>query len=370
MVKLKILHISPDFNYSCGVSKNVFDSLKHFNKREEYNVHFITNGGDALSKLDKHNIEYGLFHFSKGWTNIFYLPFNYFQLKSFCAENKIDIIHTHHRYPELLSTLVAKRINIKTITTTHSLVRGYKYLSFKSDKIIAVSNTVKKTIIKNFAVPAEKIESIYNCIYPWEERDTNGVQKLREKLNIKKTEYVILFLGRINRIKGIDILINAFKELRKTHLLINLILVGSFEDRAFRSFNIRQNEKICLVQAQEDITSFYELSNVVVLPSRVDPFPYTMLEAGYFKKPFIGSRTGGIAEFIEEGVNGFLFEPGNADDLADKIKFVINNPEIANSAAEQLNKKVKKYCNCEYYFEKLTNIYHSLLENDFMTNKD
>ena len=107
--------------------------------------------------------------------------------------------------------------------------------------------------------------------------------------------------------------------------------------------------------------SYYRISDLVVLPSRVEPLGYTMIEAGYFNKPFIGSRTGGIAEFIDDGVNGFLFEPGNADDLAEKIRFVIKNPEKAKSAAEELHNKVKKYCNCEEYFEKLTNIYNELL---------
>jgi len=107
---------------------------------------------------------------------------------------------------------------------------------------------------------------------------------------------------------------------------------------------------------------YYELADVVILPSRKDPFPLVMLETGIMKKPFIGSRTGGIAEFIDDGVNGFLFEPGNADDLADKIRYVINNPEKAKSAAEELHKKVLKYCNCEDYFGRLKGIYEELLE--------
>ena len=359
---MNILHISPNFNYSCGVSKHVFESIKYFNNRKEYNVHFITNGGDALSKLEKYNIEYSLFHFSKGWSNIFYIPFNHFQLKSFCIKKKIDIIHTHHRYPELLSTLVAKRSNIKTITTVHSLVKGYKNISFRSDRIIAVSNTVEKSIIKNFHINKNKIELLYNCVAAEDRPDAERVEKLREKLNIKKTEYVILFLGRINRIKGIDVLIKSFRKVRSTNSQIKLLLLGDIEYKTIRNLDVKQDKEIYFIKAQEDVTLYYGLCNIVVLSSRVESFPYLMLEAGYFKKPFIGSRTGGIAEFIEDGTNGFLFEPGNADDLADKIKFVINNPEKAKSAANELHKKVKKYCNYEEYFARLRSIYEELLE--------
>jgi len=360
-MRTKILHISLDFNYSCGVSKHVFESLKHFHNRKEYNVHFITNGGDALSKLDKHNIGYSLFHFSKGWSNIFYLPFNYYQLTSFCVKNKIDIIHTHHRYPELLSSIIAKRLNIKTITTVHSLVKGYKNLSFKSDRIIAVGNTVKKSIIKNFYIQKNKIELLYNCVVPGERPDAVRIENLKEKLNIKSTDYVILFLGRLNKIKGIDLLIRAFRKIKHAYQNIKLILVGGILDDTYKQMNVKSDEDILHLAARPDINLFFELCDIVILPSREDPFPYVMLEAGIAYKPFIGSRTGGISEFIEDGENGFLFESGNADDLADKIKFVISNPRKAKSAAEELHKKVIKYCNCEEYFGKLTNIYNELL---------
>ena len=107
---------------------------------------------------------------------------------------------------------------------------------------------------------------------------------------------------------------------------------------------------------------FYQVSDIVVLPSRTDPFPYVMLEAGAMKKPFIGGNTGGISEFIEDGVNGLLIEPGNSDQLADKIMFLLNNPVQAELLADALYQKVKKECDCEKYFERLEKIYNQILD--------
>lgn len=360
-MEINILHISPDFNYACGVSKYVFELLQHFNNQKGYNVYFITNGGDALSKLKSENIKYKLLPFSKGWKNIFYFPFNYLALRRFCVENKIDIIHTHHRYPEFVSNLIKKRFNIKTITTAHSFVRGHKLLSFKSDKIVAVSNSVRSSITNNFNISLEKTITLYNCLGQRNSKNINFDDAATEKLKCKKDDFVVLYLGRINKIKGVDILINAFRKIRLGFPSIKLILIGSILDKVFTEMNVRQNGNIFLLSPKLNVDSYYNIASVIVLPSRIEPLGYTMLEAGYFKKPFIGSRTGGIAEFIEDGVNGFLFEPGNADDLAKKIKFVIDNPEKAKSAAEELHKKVKKYCNCEEYFAKLTSIYEELV---------
>jgi len=87
-----------------------------------------------------------------------------------------------------------------------------------------------------------------------------------------------------------------------------------------------------------------------------------MLEAGAMKKPFIGGDTGGISEFIEDGVNGILIEPGNSDQLADQISILLNNPEHAANLANKLYQKVKKECDCEKFYQRLEKIYNDILD--------
>jgi len=358
---MNILHISPNFDYSCGVSKHVFDILKFYSNDTNVNLRFITNGGDALSKLYDIGLNPYIMNFNLGLTNVLFFPSNLFKLYNYCIQNNIDIIHTHHRYPELLSVILSKKLKLKTITTAHSIVEGYKQFSFKSDKIIAVSNTVKSMIIRNYNVLDSKITFLYNCLPNMKNLKFGVIRKSIEELGIKESEFVILFLGRLNKIKGIDILVNAFRKIKPKYPNIKLFLAGQILDNTYKQMNVKSDEDIIRFTPRSDINLFLELCDIVILPSREDPFPYVMLEAGYFQKPFIGSRTGGIAEFIEDGTNGFLFETANTDDLVAKIKFVINNPEKAKFAAEELNKKVKKYCNCEGYFAELTNIYNELL---------
>lgn len=356
---VNILHIAPDIDLTSGVTRHMMELLKGFIHEKEYKVHLITNRGDAINLLDNNYYPVNVIPFHKGKQGIFtFLQFKK-QLENYCAENNIKIIHTHHRYPELTAYYVSKKNKIKTIVTAHSFVSGYKRLSFRSDKIIAVSNAVRDQLVNSYSIFPGKIEKIYNPIsFPLLSDDK---KELRKNLQIPENKIVLLFVGRISKEKGVDILLESLSNLKSDFENILLIIVGSEKEKNILSQQTFDRDYVRVLPPTENITQFYELSDIVVLPSMIDPFPYVMLEAGWFKKPFIGSKTGGIKEFIEDGVNGFLCEPVNVDDLTKKIKFVIDNKEKAGLAAENLYEKVKLHCSIEKYFSRLTHIYEDLL---------
>lgn len=361
-MKTNLLYISPDFNYSCGVSRYVNICLQHFSKRDDFDVHFITNKGDSLDRTSRNeNIHLHILDFEKDHKNPIKLVKDFFQLLSYCNKYKIDIIHTHHRYPELISVLVSKITGAKTVTTVHSLVSGLKRLSFRSDVIICVSNAVKKNLNENYTHTNNKISVLYNCIDDSFFDNNSDRQLIRNKLKFTQDDKIILFAGRISRIKGVDTLIKAFVKVNRLNENVKLFLLGQVEDiniaEAIKGFE----KHILVIPPVKDISEYYHVSDIVVLPSRIDPFPYVMLEAGAMKKPFIGGNTGGIAEFIEDGLNGLLFEAGNAEDLADRILFFLQNPDEAQRMSGALYEKVKRVNDCNNHFSELDKIYKSLM---------
>lgn len=361
-MKTNVLYISPNFDYSCGVSKHVYINLKKNSNNDKYKLFFITNKGDALDRLNNiSNIHFEIINFEKDHKNIFKMINHFLRLYSFCKQNKINIIHTHHRYPELLAVLVSKFMNIKTVTTVHSFVKGLQRTSFRSDRIIAVSESVKKYLYENYPQTKTKCVTLYNCVETFvftnDEIDQNQIKK---SFGYELSDKILLFVGRINKIKGVDILIEAFKNL-PYELKIKLLLVGSITDEYCRNLLFDKNNNIKHIESKNDIRIFYNMADVVVLPSREDPFPYVMLESGAMHKPFLGSKTGGISEFIDDGINGFLFESENVNELNSKIIYLFSNPEISLAAAEKLYDKVKDICNCKKYFEVLDKIYIELV---------
>ena len=129
--QMNILHISPDFNYSCGVSKYIYLLLKELSEIEDIQIYYITNKGDSVERLNRLNAKVSYLNFKKQSRNPFRFLNNYLMLKKFCVEYKIDVIHTHHRYPELLAYFISKSVKLKTVSTIHSFVQGFKNISFK-----------------------------------------------------------------------------------------------------------------------------------------------------------------------------------------------------------------------------------------------
>lgn len=349
---MNILHISPDFNYACGVSKHVYLLLKYWKKEfPNDNLYFITNGGDSLERLEKINVTYKKINLKRGSKNIFLLIRNLFSLWIFCKRNKIEIIHTHHRQAELLAYIISIITKVKTITTVHSFVEGQKHLSFLSDKIIAVSNSVKSNLIEKFAVDEKKISVIYNFIEPINIEQAVTENEALKELSSKK---IFLFAGRISYIKGCDILIEAFGIISKVRKDLHLVLIGNWE----LGYNFKRlGDNITYIKSVDSIRDYLIKSFCVILPSRVDPFPFLMLEAGLARKSFIGSRTGGIKEFIEDGKDGLFVEPGNAEDLINKIFQIADDENLAKKLTENLYKKVMQLTNYKKYLKNIISIY-------------
>lgn len=354
---MRILHISPDFAESCGMSRYVYLLLEEYQKYNSDEQFFITNHETAgLEKIKKVGIPIAFINFERGNKNPFKLLINIFKLYKFCAQNKIDVIHTHHRYPELLAFLVSKFTNVKTVTTAHSFVKGLNILSFKSDQIIAVSKAVMDFLISVHRIDGIKITHMYNFVSSFRPVNDQHVESIRNSCNIKSKNIVLLFVGRINYIKGCDALISAFITLSSSNKDIKLMIVGRVESPEIEVM-IKLNTNIICVGPVSDVTDYYYLSDMVVMPSREEPLGYVAIEAGLARKPFVGSRTGGITEIVEDGNSGLLCEPGNVSDLIDKIKKYLDNPSMAKEHSENLYERVKFFQNGQSYVNALKKIY-------------
>lgn len=362
---IKILHITPNFNYNCGRSKLVYLYLKYLSNTTNYETHFITNGGDSLDRLKElPNVKYELINFATGYKNLLHSRNFYQKLKKYIIKNEIDLIHTHHRFPEFISVKIAKEYKIKTITSAHSYVNGFKRLSFKSDKIICVSNSIRDYLTNTYKISNKKSITIYNPVYQFQHSYVESVLEFKKEYNLTTDQKVLLFAGRITKDKGYDTLLKSFELIKSKIKNVVLILIGQkdIEKKGFKTSVV--NEKLIYLPPVKDISYLYSIADIILLPSRIEPFGFVMIEAGSFKKPFIGGDTGGIAEFIEDGQNGLLVDPENPQELAEKIIYLINNPDVGKVLGENLYNKIDQLCDYNNYFTEVEKIYNSLLTSE------
>lgn len=193
----------------------------------------------------------------------------------------------------------------------------------------------------------------------------NGNKKTIVSLNdgTGKEEY-ILYVGRIEDIKGIKTLINAVKD-----STLKLKIAGSGNSlpelaELVRRENINNIEFLGF----QDKLSVFELtlnSKFVVCPSEwYENFPFSIIESFLFSKPVIGSKIGGIPELVVDGETGYLFEPRNINDLREKLTSLWNNKTLINEMGAKARKYIYNIVNFDTHWSKLNSIINNITIND------
>ncbi len=353
---MRILHFTPFFTYASGTNtylRNLLIALEKYGA----DVTLLTNNRLVLSDITLQNIDTEIIQFKTGIRNIFYLPKNLIELYYKLTSMDVDVVHTHHRYPELISTILKKRCE-KTVTTIHSKVDGFKKISFRSDRILVPCKFLADYLIRNFNINSKKIHVLYNCIEPELYNKSKSTHQIeRSMLNIKPDDIVFLYSGRICKEKGIDYLCKAFNEFSEKKKNVKLILMGDIKDRSLLKYSSRF---VLFIGYTKDPDAFYKLADVLIHPSYYDILPYAVLEAGYWGKIVLASDTGGIPEIIKNNENGFIFKAGDSSALGKLLMYITDNFEDCRSMGIKLQNDIKKITSPGKYVNELMKIYESI----------
>jgi len=172
----------------------------------------------------------------------------------------------------------------------------------------------------------------------------------------KKDDKYILLLGFPWYLKGVDILIKAFKQISDKFPEYRLKIVGwcpqgreYFENLA----NGNSRIDLCEPVPHKDVIPLMTKCSLYVLASRTDASPRVLREAMASKKPIIASNIDGVPDLIKDGFNGLLFEKENVEDLAEKIKLILSNTKLAESLAQNgyqyVQKNLSEKCYIDHY---------------------
>ncbi|GIW64802.1 MAG: glycosyl transferase family 1 [Patescibacteria group bacterium] len=350
-----------------GVSTYTLNLLYYFKKKADKNTRFFVylkkpaNNLPEPSKYFQYKIVKGSFL----WSQIF--------LPLYLRKHKeIDVLFSPAHY-------IPRFLNIPSVVTIHDLSYLYypqdflkkdlyqlknwtEYSLKKAKKIIAVSKTTKKDIIKNYSIPEEKITVIYNGF------EKNIKYQIKDVKNKKIKNPYILYVGTLQPRKNIETLIKAFEKFKHFYPEFKLTIAGKkgwLYEKIFELVkDLGLENDIYFTDYVTDIQLIFLYKNAFcfVLPSFYEGFGIPILEAMSYSCPVIASFASSLPEVGGDAC--LYFDPENVFDLVEKLKLLKEDKKLAKDLIKKGYQRIKQFSWKKCADETLEVIKGSILDKD------
>ncbi len=340
VVKNKILNWNKEDYIYLVLNKNHW-AKKEFLNIKRKNLKIVNLNFNISHEININRRTINNFLFISKFFRLFLLPYEFYlnykvflYFRKIIKKYSIDVIFSHNGgWPGgilnrlvLLSAVYFK--NVKKFIVIHNFPVKKNFFNFIFIKlnnfiikklnadIITVSKSCKKSLLNE--IKLNKIKVIYNGI------DKNDLKKKYKKKN--KKNFNISYFGKIQRRKGLDLLIKASNGIEMNNLNINIY--GNGEENYKKELKSLKNGmyKLNFHNYLPKIYQFIDEADIVVLPSiEFESFGMVLIEAMRQKKPIVCSNHGGMKEIVKNNVNGFLFKNKNYQDLQSKLLLLIHS---------------------------------------------
>lgn len=313
--------------------------------------------------------------------NVFYFipsfPHLVNTLLKICKEHSIQIVHFWN-YEYLTSTvafLLRKKLtNLSFVLTVigfpglnwHYGVRAVDTVGFIYTYTIgrlilrAVDHVVVlgRSLIKYarwMGIPDNKVSVCPIGIDLETFRPTKSSRDIRDEFGIVSSDIVITFVGRLEPVKGVAYLLEAADHLCNRFENIKFLIVG---DGPLRSkFEKHSNRRIIFAGWRNDVVNMLNAADIFVLPSIAEGLPISILEAYALAKPVIVTNVGAVPDLVSNGESGLLIAPRSWEQIEEAIRYLIDNPSIAQAMGVNGQEFIKRYHDWDYVIKKYEEIY-------------
>ena len=338
-----------------GIEVDIF--TREHNRQEELEDEFkvlniiYINAGDP--SIDKTGIFSYLDKFVEGVLNY-----------SSRQNQPYELIYAHYWLSGVVAIELKNAWNVPIITSFHTM-QGIKretfpfnkgnqerekqerIISLQSDSIIAWSLHEKKFIEQNFGVKSSKI----SVIPPGVDLDLFhpiNIQEARRKIHMQEDVRTILYVGRIERLKGLDMLLKALSQIQHKDTFLYVIGGTNNTEEVNRlkkiCIDLNLNEKVHFIGSisRAQLKYYYNSADLYVLPSYYESFGLSVLEAAACGRPTIASKVGGLPSIIRDNETGFLLEQRSLGSLIKKIEILLNDKELSDTMGRAARKQAEK----------------------------
>ncbi|BAL81656.1 glycosyltransferase family 4 protein [Caldisericum exile] len=189
-------------------------------------------------------------------------------------------------------------------------------------------------------------------------------ENLDKNFNVGKS-FVFTSVGRMEKEKHFDHLLKAFYVVSQKNKNFELVLIGDgkcYDSLRNLSYGLSLEDYIRFVGYLEDIKPYLGSSLAFVFTSSREGLPVSVMEAMAMEKPVVSYNIRGVRDLIEDGVNGFLVPFGDIEGLADKIIYLMENPEVAKEMGKRGREKIEREFSLNIILAQMKYIYKEILE--------
>lgn len=251
------------------------------------------------------------------------------RLLALCRRERFDIVHSHCAKAGFLGRLAGRLSGAATVHTPHVFPFGRGgppgpealYLALErragrwTDRLILLSRYQQNVVLRHNLLPLERTALVPNGIVR-ERFQCLDRAAAREDLGLAPDEPVALAAGRLCEQKGQDVLLDAVAILKRQGVKARVLMVGSGPSEAVLAGRIRREglaDLVAMRGAVRDIRPYYAACDLVLVPSRFEGMPYVLLEAKAAGRAVAASLVCGMEQFIRQGEDGALVQPGNPE---------------------------------------------------------
>jgi len=200
-----------------------------------------------------------------------------------------------------------------------------------AERVLVRSLNIETSLVEQYGIPAERVVVIGCGHNVSRQRDSRPERRYDQQR--------VLFVGSDWQRKGGPDLVEAFRRVSAHRPGATLTLVGGVP--AVTAPNVVVHGML----SQEALPPVYEAADVFCVPTHLEPFGVAFLEAMHFGLPIIATRVGALPDFIDDGWNGLLVEPGDIDALADALARLLDNPDTCRQWGDRNRERVTERYN-------------------------
>ena len=238
----------------------------------------------------------------------------------------------------------------------------------RSDKIIAVSDFTRRELLQYYKVKGNKIRVIHNGVDVDKFQPARDKRKAKEALGFSPDDIAVLSVGRLYARKGLFTLIESMPDVVRKFRNVKFIISGKGQSNEMKKLvnhatrlGMKNNIIFTGYFPDSKLPTLYQAADVFAFSTFYENLPFAVLEALSTGLPVVTTNVGGIPEMIEDGKNGFLVQPFNSKELADRILYYLEHPVAASEMGLLARKTIEDQFDWRLIVKKVVKVYDEAL---------